>query len=375
MLVYIIIYGVAFLTMFLDNDKLPFKTKKNVLIFLVIMFTIFFGIRWNTGTDWIAYHEYFLAAKWSNIFSLSRGYGQQTLEPGFVFMMLIPKTLFNDYTFYLIVSNLLRFALFAFVSMRLSRYPIVTFIFLVTAVLLFPTRIPYAYAFFIFGYIFVIERNLKGFLLLWALTSLIHSSAVILFPLYFLYNKKIPIPVQIVTYAISFLFANQITGLLADLIPALLVDSDMEATLDSALVTDFSEKVENYTQYSTGAVEGKSTISYIVEFVSLMIANFVRFRIGNKITPEEKRDLDFFICCYFISLVLKNLFSENMYHLQRYKNYFDALPFIVPFFLVHFRKMRLVVIIIFVAFVYYRLDKQILHGTWADLFIPYKTFF
>jgi hypothetical protein len=371
MLVYIIIYGIAFLAMLFDNDNLPFKTKRNILIFLVIMLTIFFGIRWDTGTDWKTYYEYFLRAKWSNIFSLSRDYGQQTLEPGFVLMMVIPKTLFNDYTFYLIVSNLLRFVLFAFVAMRLSRYPIVTFVFLVTAIMLFPTRIPYAYAFFIFGYIFIIERNLKGFLLMWALASLTHSSAMILFPVYFLYNKKIPIPVQIITYTVTLLFASQITELLASIIPALLESSD----LDTTIIVDFSDKVENYTLVSTQVVEEKSTISYLVEFVSLMIANFVRFRIGDKITKEEKRDLDFFICFYFISLLFKNLFSENMYHLQRYKNYFDTLPFIVPFFLVHFRKMRVAVVIIFIAFVYYRLEKQIFQGAWSDLFIPYRMFF
>ena len=371
MLIYIIIYGIAFLAMLFDNDNMPFKTKKNILIFLVIMLTIFFGIRWDTGTDWKIYHEYFVKAKWSNIFSLSRDYGEQTLEPGFVLMMVIPKTLYNDYSFYLIVSNLLRFVLFAFISMRLSRYPIVTFVFLVTAIMLFPTRIPYAYAFFIFGYIFIIERNLKGFLLMWALASLTHSSAMVLFPVYFLYNKKIPIPAQIATYAITLLFANQITGLLAEMIPALLESTDS----DNTMMVDFTDKVENYTQVSTGASEEKSTISYLVEFVTLMIANFVRFRIGNRITAEEKRDLDFFICFYFISLLFKNLFAENMYHLQRYKNYFDTLPFIVPFFLVHFRKMRVAVMIIFIAFVYYRLEKQIFQGAWAELFIPYKTFF
>lgn len=371
MLVYIIIYGIAFLAMFFDNDNMPLKVKKRVIVFLVIMLTIFFGIRWETGTDWVTYQEYFWNAQWNKIFSLSRGYGSQTLEPGFVVMMMIPKTLFDDYTFYLIVSNLMRFILFALVALRLSRYPIVTFMFLVTAVLLFPTRIPYAYAILTFGYIFIIERNLKGFLITWALASLIHSSAVIVFPMYFLYNKRIPVPAQIIIYAISIAFANQITGLLADLIPALLEDSDS----DMAMVTDFNEKVENYTQFSTQSMEQKSMISYAVEFVLLLIANFVRFQIGDKITKEEARDLDFFICFYFISLVLKNLFAENMYHLQRYKNYFDTLPFIVPFFLVHFRKMRLAVMIIFIAFLYYRLDKQILHGTWADLFIPYKTFF
>ena len=371
MLIYIIIYGIAFLAMLFDNDNLPFKTKKKILIFLVIMLTIFFGIRWDTGTDWKTYYEYFVRAKWSNIFSLSRDYGQQTLEPGFVLMMVIPKTLFNDYTFYLIVSNLLRFVLFAFVAMRLSRYPIVTFVFLVTAIMLFPTRIPYAYAFFIFGYIFIIERNLKGFLLMWALASLTHSSAMVLFPVYFLYNKKIPVPVQIITYTVTLLFASQITGLLASMIPALLESSDSDTTM----IVDFSDKVENYTLVSTGVSEEKSTISYLVEFISLMIANFVRFRIGDKITKEEKRDLDFFICFYFISLLFKNLFAENMYHLQRYKNYFDTLPFIVPFFLVHFRKMRVAVMIIFIAFVYYRLEKQIFQGAWADLFIPYRMFF
>jgi hypothetical protein len=356
--------------MLFDNDNVPLKTKRNIITFLVMILTAFFGVRWATGTDWAMYIDYFQQAGWDNIFSLWRGYGDQTLEPGFVLMNVIPKTIYNDYTFYLLVSNLMRFVLLAFVSLRLSRYPIVTFMFLVTAVMLFPTRIPYAYAIFIFGYIFIIERNLKGFLVTWALASLIHTSCGLVFPAYFLYGKRIPAAVQIIVYVISIVFAAQITGLIAELVPTILNDAET----DEAMVVDFADKAMTYTQVATGAMGQKSTISYVVEFVTLIMAHFVRFNIKGQITKEEEKDFDFFICFYFISLVLKNLFSDNLYHFQRYKNYFDSLPFIVPFFLVYFKKMRIFVMIIFIAFLYYRLDKQIFNSTWVELFIPYRTY-
>lgn len=56
-------------------------------------------------------------------------YGEQNLEIGFAFVNILLKSIgLGSYTFYLLVTNLCRFLLIAYVSFKLSKYPIVTFL-------------------------------------------------------------------------------------------------------------------------------------------------------------------------------------------------------------------------------------------------------
>jgi hypothetical protein len=365
MLVYIVIFGITFFTLLFDNDKITWKTKKWIVGFDVLLLSLFYGLRNETGTDWGIYYNYFREANWSNIFSLHR-YGNQTLEPGFVMMMVIPKTIFNSYPFYLLLSNLMRFFLFAVIAFRLTKYPIVGFVFLCSSVMLFPTRIPFAYTILLFGYIFIVERNFKAFVVTWLLASSIHISALIVFPVYFLYGIRVSVPVQIFLYIFTILFDSQICFVVKAAIPA---SAKADDESDIEMVNDFTGKVTHYTSFS-GTAEQRSLPSFFIEFFVLMMANYALYRL--KLTKKQRHDIQFFITTYLLSLLIKNAFFENLYYLERYKGYLDTLPLLVPLFLKSFYRYRLIVFAVFIAFLSYRLNKQMLNGAFSEYLIPYK---
>jgi hypothetical protein len=280
--------------------------------------------------------------------------------------MLIPKTIFNSYNFYLLLSNLMRFFLFAVVAFRLTKYPIVGFVFLCSSVMLFPTRIPFAYTILLFGYIFIVERNFKAFIVTWLLASSMHISALVIFPVYFLYGIRFSVPVQIFLYVFTILFDAQICFVVKSVIPSA-ASSDDESEIE--MVSDFTGKVTHYTSFS-GTAEQRSMPSYFIEFLVLMLANYSLYQL--KLTKKQRRDIQFFITTYLLSLLIKNAFFENLYYLERYKGYFDTLPLLVPLFLRSFYKYRLIVFAVFIAFLSYRLNKQMLNGAFSEYLIPYQ---
>ena len=123
--IYFIIYTLVFLTMFADSSRISIQKKKIILFFDIVVLTLFFGLRWQCGTDWWQYYNVFRYVTWSNFYCLNR-YGDQNMEIGFAFVNVLLKQ-FGNYTFYLIVTNFIRFVLMAYVSITLSKTPIVTF--------------------------------------------------------------------------------------------------------------------------------------------------------------------------------------------------------------------------------------------------------
>lgn len=95
---YYIIFSLVFASCIFEFSKR--NTKKCVLIIWCIFFTIFGGIRWKTGGDWYQYYEHFLYSSWDNIFNYDRyGDGREQLEPGFVFLNTLIKSVLVSFIF------------------------------------------------------------------------------------------------------------------------------------------------------------------------------------------------------------------------------------------------------------------------------------
>ena len=72
------------------------KTKQKVLFLWMIFFTLFGGLRWETGGDWTLYKGYFDAAQWGSILSYQRWEGDISIDPGYMFLSALVKTVFVD---------------------------------------------------------------------------------------------------------------------------------------------------------------------------------------------------------------------------------------------------------------------------------------
>ena len=57
--IYLLIYIPFILSAYLDFVKTDAKVINRMLWFWVIVFTLFRGLRWETGTDWVSYLSIF----------------------------------------------------------------------------------------------------------------------------------------------------------------------------------------------------------------------------------------------------------------------------------------------------------------------------
>ncbi len=70
--IYYTIFILLFSCCFLDFININFRTKRNIIIIWCVFFTLFGGLRWNTGGDFDSYYEIFKSANWDNVFNYYR---------------------------------------------------------------------------------------------------------------------------------------------------------------------------------------------------------------------------------------------------------------------------------------------------------------
>jgi hypothetical protein len=368
--IYYITYGIVFFSIFFDLYKYDdIRWKKVILAIIIIILTIFNGLRWGTGADWAQWLDTFHRSEWSNIFSLSR-YGNQNVEPGYVLMNVIPKTIINHYSFYLIVTNLARFILHAYIAFKISkRYPIIVFVWLLAFCFIFPDRDIFAISLFMLAYLFIIERRLKPFVVTWLLACSIHFSAIILFPVYFLYGRRLSFPMQIIIVCSAFIMTSAIVSIISPI--AMTISMNI-----GGISTDLAEKAITYTTsgklITEGYVSPKSYANLILAIFWILVFNFARQR--NSLSRREATDMDFFILCYVISRFFSFGFQDGLEGITRYSHYFFTFPFLIPYVMNVSKKYMFLVLIFFVCYFSLRL-KGDFTGLYYDVLVPYRTVF
>ena len=185
MLIYIIVYSILIFACFFDTKKFSYKRKKIVLVFLIIILTLFKGLRWETGTDWEQYYDVFCEAEWSNIFLLMRATGTP-MEFGYVFVNVLSKNIYENYTLFLIITNLFILISYYSFSFKYSKYPIIVFTTILFSTNFFPVRQDLAISILLYAYHYLIIRKTKIFFILIFIATCIHNASFVFGILYFL---------------------------------------------------------------------------------------------------------------------------------------------------------------------------------------------
>jgi hypothetical protein len=189
-MIYIILLCVLTLFSFFEivevNRNLLYRKNNKVFYFFFSCFIISLAaLRYKTGGDWIAYTSWF-----------NNGFSDRTIEPGFVFINVVFKSIFNNYFIMQFSINVLcGFLILRFICQH-SEYPIFTlllyFINYYIIVDMAIIRQHIAMAIIVCSYKYIEKRQLIPFLLLIAFAMQFHVSAIIVILLYF-FNKHIHI--------------------------------------------------------------------------------------------------------------------------------------------------------------------------------------
>lgn len=181
------------------------------VIFAIVLFSVIFGMRYNVGVDHISYLKDYEELKLYHI-------SDQRTELGFNIISEIFSGLSLHYAFFFSFLAFLQI-FFLFLTFRNYRdvLPFVVLTFMFGCVFLSfmnAMRQEIAFCIFMFSLEFIRSKKILPYLLLITLAFLFHKSAILLYPLYFIfqhkecYFKNIKIQLVLLTVALIIMFMN-----------------------------------------------------------------------------------------------------------------------------------------------------------------------
>lgn len=189
---YIILIFTLCILSFLYDNMHEYSYKNRISGIAIMLFVFFFGFRGFILSDWIIYYPYFYDCEVSNIINITNKTGSW-IEPGYTILNLICKLIYPDYQFFVLICCILQLALLLhFFKNRITNIPMALMIYIVFEGLVISTNLMRnSFAIFIFmnAIPYLLARKPLQYFSLCLLALTFHASAIIYFPLYFIFHK------------------------------------------------------------------------------------------------------------------------------------------------------------------------------------------
>lgn len=316
-MIYLLLYGLLLILAMADMFR-PISNKKAnaVMLFLIVVFTLFRGLRWDTGTDWESYLELFERASFSNIFSFDRyGNGSEFMEPGIVFINALFNTIF-PYTVYLLATN--AFILWGYkrtVSYFLPKRRVFAFCFLIISVAFFPVRQEIANVIIMLSLPALLDKKYKQFILLSILAVLIHKTAAfMLVAIFIIHRIKLSSPILLGIFFSSLVLGITVIQSLASRFAPLII----------ALNAGYEHNLEYYTE-SISEDAGIGITSIIMPLFLISLACFARHK-SERLKDSESFNmfLNLMTAFFSLNLLLGSTGLTQLMRLTKYLFFADA---------------------------------------------------
>ena len=384
MLIYFLIYIPFVLCAFYDLQSENKHMKKAILSFWVIVFTLFRGLRWDTGTDWDQFLQVYNQSHWYNVFSYVRyvsDVGASHMDYGYMFLNALFHELGLGYTMFLLFTNFIIMWCYKDFCLKMTKYPILTMILLMNVGMPFPVRQSISFAILLWGYQFLNKKDIRKYLLVVFCAFTIHKSALIGFPLAILpyLDKlyKIKWTVWMAIYISTFFTAKAFNSYISNAVLAL---SAYSGELNSVSTT--------YAQWedTTAGFEGGfnnsafNGLSFTLIFFLLL---YFREKMNHNCSVYIK-NFNLFFLLYAIAACFNNLITTSTSPIMaeivgRTISSIDMYPVVFPLIFICFANLnkntvwKSCLASIFVLFMLYKFWNQIPGSFYSYLFIPYKS--
>ena len=263
---YIIVFLILFVLAVLNvqmHDKLSSQLLSGVAAILLIAIA---GLRFETGGDWDDYAQLF-----ANFPSFSRLIGNpselllQPVEEGFVLLCAAIKALGGTVQHLFFVVAFINITLITCALPKYTNYPAVSLL-CYFGLLFFNLEMIYirqatAVALCFFALQYIERRKILPYLLIILLACTFHRVAVLMIPLYFLLQAKIPTWLYIAVIAAGAI-------LMAVGVPWI---KTIFLTVAGWLGDNYAEKAEVYTQEAMFATTRNITVGYVLNLAILVV--------------------------------------------------------------------------------------------------------
>ena len=194
------------------NGSFKSNQRKILYISLFFLFWILSFIRWETGTDWDSYYDFF-----RNNYTIEE-FENRLFEPFFTYIAYIIKGVTEEYWVFLLICSLIIYTLVAPTIRKYSALPFVSLLlyYLLRKADIFFTRESMALAFCLFSIRYIEKRKLIPFLITILIGVQFHKSVVVFFPAYFIYSFRLSTKQVFVIVGIFFVISLAAINVLKD---------------------------------------------------------------------------------------------------------------------------------------------------------------
>ena len=319
---------------------------------LVVVFLLS-TLRWENGTDWDTYYDYFLLVGGN----IDAGY----MEPGFTWLCHFDYNYLN-YTLHL---GILAFLCIVPVAVRIKQFcpfPIFALLiwFSVIFAHMFPVRQTVAISLFVFSWKYIQDRRLVPFLCTIAVAATFHATVIVTLPIYFLWNRYIPAKIFVLVIGIVFVVsvvAGQIFENLLYGIGGVFFEDRLSEYMENSEET-FGSAYSPLQTMIRGCINRS-----VYLFVPLFLLNAKR---------KENEVMNAIFNMYFYSFVLFLMVTPISIALGRLTMYTDmAQLFLLPFVftLKMARKSSLIIVVVMILYFAIRFRGVIFN--YEEAYIPY----
>ncbi|SHG27087.1 EpsG family protein [Flavobacterium segetis] len=355
---YITIFIILCFFSFIEGQNLDRRITSYFYFLFCFFFFILSFIRWETGTDWKNYFEYFQNAR--NTLEEN-----DPFEWGFGLLIRIVSFFTDNYSVFLFVAGLLLFAFQSMAIKKLSPYPIMSLLFLWSiqfANILF-VRQWIAVVILAYSVKFVKNRKIFPFILLVILAASFHRTSLLFFLSWWIYNLKISKKKMIVILILSISFSVILAKVIEIVSGGL--GSIVQAKIDMYLSADYNQETN----------EDLGLVSIIIKgFVNKFLILFTSFYFYDKINARHPQFKGYLNLYWFGAVIYFSTISISLVFV-RFSYAFDFFQIIlVPYLFraIENNVLKVVIFLIFFLYLFLRMW-QVLNGPYVEEFIPFKT--
>ena len=350
--IFIILSFFSFLEIFTKRNN-----SINFLYWGVCMYLFILSfLRWETGTDWYNYYNYF-----KNIFLLS--YELDIFESGFRILNYTIRSFTDEYTIMLFVLGFILFSFQSLAIKELSLYPILSLTFLYASQLanILFVRQWIAVAILFYSIIFIKKNKFLHFLFLVLIAASIHRVSFVFITSWWIFKMNISIKRIILFLCLSIIFSY-------------LVEHFLNSILGGIEKRVFKERFNLYIDSSSNS-EYKENTNFTLVLIKGLINRlsilFVSFYIYTKTKDSTLRG---YINLYWVGSVLFFSLISISPALARIAYYFDFIQIILISYIIfsfHTLTNKIIAFSILGIYMLFRIT-QFLNGIYSEEIIPYK---
>ena len=328
----------------------------------ILLIGVFQALRWETGTDWIPSHDFFIH---SNSASYREGAG---FEWGYTCLNQCIRYFTDSFTVFLLVEcflNLFFITWFA-KGMKANKCMILLISFCLAV---FPIRYTLASNVILCSYKYIIEKKFIPFVVLFILAFSIHRSVIVFFPIYFLARRQFSATILVAVY-----FTAIILGLLAEMTFGNVIQ--LISLFYGQIGESFQNKLDAYVTGEIPEYAIRTPVQLLLSYANsiFFILLFCYYR--NKFFPKN-RLYNVLLNLYVLGLSFNRIFLQIIPDFARLTSLFaGGFPIMVLMIISHYnQRIRILLLLLLLVYYYLKFRGSSFGGFYSDLFVPYYSVF